>query len=171
MRLVVLSLLVINLAFFCWAHWIDTPPKVAASAERDPSIPPLQLVSERLRRRQPLPGAAASAAPAAASTPDPAAASTSTATATSSGHCRTLGPFEDANAANAAAARLRAHGFSPRDRSAESANPNVYWVYIGELTADMQRRAIAQLNAAGIKDAAPMTSPEQSDRVSVGRIR
>jgi hypothetical protein len=41
-------------------------------------------------------------------------------------------------------------------------------VYIGELTVDMQHRAIAQLNAAGIKDAAPMTSPEQSDRISVG---
>jgi len=63
---------------------------------------------------------------------------------------------------------MRSHGLSPRDRSAESSNPNVYWVYIGELTADMQRRAIQALNAAGIHDAAPMTQPEQSDRLSVG---
>ena len=173
MRLAVLSLLVINLAFFCWAHWIDTPPKVVASAERDASIPPLQLVPRSQAPAASSPPAASGAAgpsgaPTAA-TGAPAAASITTASAAAgSGRCRSLGPFEDANAANAAAERLRARGWNPRDRSAESTNPNVYWVYIGELTVDLQHRAIATLNAAGIKDAAPMTAPEQSDRVSVG---
>ncbi len=64
--------------------------------------------------------------------------------------------------------RLRSRGFSPRDRSADTSNPNVYWVYIGELTAEAQHRAIQTLSAAGIHDAAPMTQPEQSDRLSVG---
>jgi hypothetical protein len=167
-RFAVLSLLVINLAFFGWAHWIDVPAKVPASAEQNSSIPPLQLAP-----RSPAPlaaGTASSGAPAGAPATSGSTTSASTATAAASGpgRCRSLGPFEDANAANAAAERLRAHGWSPRDRTAESTNPNVYWVYIGELTADMQHRAIAQLNTAGIKDAAPMTSPEQSDRVSVG---
>lgn len=170
MRFAVLSLLVINLVFFGWAHWIDTPAKVPASAEQNPSIPPLQLAP---RSQTPAASAgpamnSATAAGASASTGSAAPASTATAAAAGPGRCRSLGPFEDASAANSAAERLRAHGWNPRDRSAESTNPNVYWVYIGELTADMQRRAIAQLNAAGIKDAAPMTSPEQSDRVSVG---
>ncbi len=82
--------------------------------------------------------------------------------------CRSIGPFEDASASTAAADKLKAHGLTPRDRTAETSNPNVYWVYIGELTAEAQRRAIATLSAAGIKDAAPMTQPEQSDRLSVG---
>jgi hypothetical protein len=84
------------------------------------------------------------------------------------GRCRTLGPFDDSNLANAVADRLRTRGLSPHDRSVESTNPNVYWVYIGELTSDAQRRAIQTLNAAGIHDAASMTQPEQSDRLSVG---
>ena len=82
--------------------------------------------------------------------------------------CRTVGPFDDLNAANVVADRLRSRGFNPRDRAADTTNPNVYWVYIGELTTEMQRRAIQTLNAAGIHDAVPMTQPEQSDRVSVG---
>jgi hypothetical protein len=175
-RLAVLTLLVVNLAFFCWAHWIDTPPKVSATAERDASIPPLQLASRSPPAAAPATPATPAASGAAAASSPPAAASSAPANvsgatangAAASARCRSVGPFEDANAANAAADRLRAHGFSPRDRSVESANPKVYWVYIGELTVDMQHRAIAQLNAAGIKDAAPMTAPEQSDRVSVG---
>ena len=88
--------------------------------------------------------------------------------ATPSTRCRSLGPFDDVNAANAAADRLRTRGMNPHDRSADTVNPNVYWVYIGELTVEMQRRAIQTLNNAGIHDAVAMTQPEQSDRVSVG---
>ncbi len=112
--------------------------------------------------------ATGSAQPAPGALP-PAAAATNTGTAAAAaGRCRTLGPFDDVNLANTVADRLRTRGFSPRDRSAETANPNVYWVYIGELTSEAQRRAIQTLNAAGIHDAASMTQPEQSDRVSVG---
>jgi hypothetical protein len=169
-RLAVLSLLVINLVFFGWAHWLDVSAKVPVSAEQNSSIPPLQL-APRSQTPAAAAGAASSGSPAAGAptaTGSGASASTTAAASAAPGRCRSLGPFEDAIAANTAAERLRAHGWSPRDRTAESTNPNVYWVYIGELTVDMQHRAIAQLNAAGIKDAAPMTSPEQSDRVSVG---
>jgi cell division septation protein DedD len=91
-----------------------------------------------------------------------------TAESAPSTRCRSLGPFDDVNAANAAADRLRTRGMNPHDRSAETVNPNVYWVYIGELTVELQRRAIQTLNSAGIHDAVAMTQPEQSDRVSVG---
>jgi hypothetical protein len=160
-RNVFLALIVVNLVFFGWANWVDAPAKTPTVADRDAGIPQLQLVSNSIPGPTPSPTsasavAAAVAAAMAASAPD---------TAT---RCRSLGPFEDVNAANTAADRMRSHGLSPRDRSAESSNPNVYWVYIGELTADMQRRAIQTLNAAGIHDAAPMTQPEQSDRLSVG---
>jgi hypothetical protein len=157
-RFLLLSLLVVNLAFFGWARWIDTPRQVLSVTDRDASIPPLQLVP---RSETPEVAAATPVAPAAAAVASATGASAAV-------RCRSLGPFEDGNAANAAAERLRARGLNPRDRSAETTNPSIYWVYIGELTAEMQRRAIATLTAAGIRDAAPMTQAEQSDRVSVG---
>jgi hypothetical protein len=162
-RNVFLALIVVNLVFFGWAHWVDTSAKIPTAADRDAGIPPLQLASSSN------PASVAGSAPNSSPPSAAAAAESSSATgAESATRCRSLGPFEDVNAANSAADRMRIHGLSPRDRSAESTNPNVYWVYIGELTADMQRRAIQTLNAAGIHDAAPMTQPEQSDRLSVG---
>ncbi len=169
-----LALAVINIAFFGWARWIDAPV-VSVAAARDQPVPPLQLAA----------GPATAASPASTAASRSATATSSAAVASASGatapittttaspaapaaRCRTLGPFDDLNAANVVADRLRSRGFSPRDRSADTSNPNVYWVYIGELTADAQRRAIQTLSAAGIHDAAPMTQPEQSDRLSVG---
>ena len=172
MRFVFLALMVANIAFFAWAHWIDGPAPVPASASHDASIPPLQIGD----RPAAAPNAAASASaaggaasPGTGSSVTGAAVAPATApTLATAARCRTLGPFEDANAANVVADRLRSRGFAPRDRSTETANPNVYWVYIGELTSEMQHRALQTLNAAGIRDAAPMTQPEQSDRISVG---
>ena len=63
---------------------------------------------------------------------------------------------------------MRTRGWQPRDRSVDTSAPDGYWVYIGQLTAAAQRGVLARLNAAGIHDAASMTQPEQSDRVSVG---
>ena len=162
MRFLFLALVVANIAFFAWARWIDAPAVIPAAGAGNAAIPPLQLAA---------PAASATAPSTTASTPDnapPAVTASSAAAAPTAARCRSLGPFEDVNAANVVADRLRSRGFTAHDRSAETNNPNVYWVYIGELTADMQRRAIQTLNAAGIRDAAPMTQPEQSDRVSVG---
>lgn len=175
MRFLFLALVVANIAFFAWAHWIDVPATVPVAVSRDASIPPLQLGDRPSAATGTSAAGATSAAPPAPSAgaiSGAAAAPTSVAAsvplAASGARCRTLGPFEDLNTANVVADRLRSRGFSPRDRSADTANPNVYWVYIGELTAEMQRRAIQTLNSAGIRDAAPMTQPEQSDRLSVG---
>jgi cell division septation protein DedD len=181
-----LVLVATNIVFFAWAQWIDVPARAPVAVDRDAGIPPLQLV---------LNGNAATSPPAAATAP---MGSSTSVTAPSAGHaapvtpnsstpagagsaapemtaesapstrCRSLGPFDDVNAANAAADRLRTRGMNPHDRSADTVNPNVYWVYIGELTVEMQRRAIQTLNSAGIHDAVSMIQPEQSDRVSVG---
>jgi hypothetical protein len=82
--------------------------------------------------------------------------------------CRSIGPFADAAAVAAASDAMRTRGWQPRDRSVDSSVADGYWVYIGQLTAAAQRAVLARLNAAGIHDAASMTQPEQSDRVSVG---
>jgi hypothetical protein len=187
-RFVFLALLVANIAFFAWARWIDVAASAPASAAHDASIPPLQLADKPSTATTTAPALTAPATAISATSPapspgtasggagspaqpintPPAVTASSTPAASTAVRCRSLGPFEDANAANVVADRLRSRGFSPRDRNAETTNPNVYWVYIGELTVEMQRRAIQTLNAAGIRDAAAMTQPEQSDRVSVG---
>jgi hypothetical protein len=154
---------------------------VPAAAARDQSVPPLQLAAGPATAAPPTTPSShpAAAAPLAASSPAgtvtnapggaaPIATAAGSSAASAGARCRTLGPFDDVNAANVVADRLRSRGFSPRDRSADTSNPNVYWVYIGELTAEAQRRAIQTLSAAGIHDAAPMTQAEQSDRLSVG---
>jgi len=168
-----LALVAINIVFFAWAQWIDVPARPPATVERDAGIPPLQL--ENKGNAAASPPSAAPVAPASPVAASPVAAATApvgppnaTAESAPSTRCRSLGPFDDVNAANAAADRLRTRGMNPHDRSADTVNPNVYWVYIGELTAEMQRRAIQTLNSAGIHDAVAMTQPEQSDRVSVG---
>jgi hypothetical protein len=190
-RLLLLFLLGLNMAFFAWARWIDVPPPVTGTV-REP-IPPLELAgvpsapaanaaapsttappSAAAAPSVPVQGSpAGTAAPASGTAPATVAAVTATLPAAGSAsaagpRCRSVGPFEDLNAANVVADRLRSRGFAPRPRSADSSNPNVYWVYIGELTTDAQRRAIQALSAAGIHDAVSMTAPEQSDRVSVG---
>jgi len=170
-----LALVAINIVFFAWAQWIDVPARPPAAADRDAGIPPLQLELKGNAAASSPSGRATAAVSPAAATTAPMGSSTSvtappntTAESAPSTRCRSLGPFDDVNAANAVADRLRTRGMNPRDRSADTVNPNVYWVYIGELTVEMQRRAIQSLNNAGIHDAVSMTQPEQSDRVSVG---
>lgn len=138
MRNLFFALLFLNLAFLAWSHWVGHPTVAAAAAPAAPSVPTLELVK----------------------VPPPSA---STAT-----RCRSLGPFADSAALAAATDAMRAHGWQPRDRSVDTSLADGYWVYIGELTAAAQRNVLARLNAAGIHDAASMTQPEQSDRVSVG---
>ena len=171
MRSAFLALVAINIVFFAWAQWIDVPARPPVAAELEPGIPPLQLELKANAAVAASP-AAATTAPLTSNASAPASAGAAapliTAESAPSARCRSLGPFDDVNAANAAADRLRTRGMNPRDRSAETVNPNVYWVYIGELTVEMQHRAIQTLNAAGIHDAVSMTQPEQSDRVSVG---
>ncbi|MFI4869709.1 MAG: SPOR domain-containing protein [Steroidobacterales bacterium] len=138
MRNLFLALLFANLAFLAWSHWVGRPPQPALVKPAAAAVPMLELVK--------LP-------PVSAASPS---------------RCRSIGPFADAAAVAAATDSLRTHGWQPRDRSADSSVADGYWVYIGELTAAAQRDVLARLNAAGIHDAASMTLPEQSDRVSVG---
>jgi hypothetical protein len=135
------ALLFLNLALLVWWHFGGQPSSAAAAAPAAPTIPTLELAK--------------------VSAPGPAAPATPT-------RCRSLGPFADSAAATAASDLMRARGWQPRDRSVDTSASDGYWVYIGQLTAAAQKNVLARLNAAGIHDAASMTQPEQSDRVSVG---
>jgi hypothetical protein len=149
-RLIFAALLLLNIAFFAWVHWIDTPTHGSAAVTPDASIPALQLV------RPGAPSGTTSGASTAAA-------------ATAAVRCRSVGPFVDEAATSTVAQRLHARGWTTRERNVESATPDGYWVYVSDLyDAAAQRRLIASLSAAGIRDAAIMTEPAQSDRVSVG---
>jgi hypothetical protein len=134
-----LALLLLNVLFFGWAHWVDHPRDAAIAAVPLADVPRLEL----------------------SDVPPPRAA------AVPSTHCRSVGPFPDAGAASAAAEALHGRGLVLRSRNVESSVPDGFWVYVENLKdAAARRKVIAALNAAGMRDAAAM--PDESDRVSVG---
>lgn len=141
MRNLFFALLFLNLALLAWWHWGGQSSKAAAAVSAGPTVPTLELAN--------------------VSAPSPATSATPT-------RCRSLGPFADSAAATAASDLMRSRGWQPRDRSVDTNAPDGYWVYIAQLTSAAQKTVLARLNAAGIHDAASMTQPEQSDRVSVG---
>jgi hypothetical protein len=139
MRAALFILLLANATFFAWAHWVDRAPRAATTAPAD--VPELRL--------------AVASAPAA--TPDTPA------------QCFSLGPFTDPATSTAAAGTLTAAGFQPHDRLVDADVTDGYWVYVPQLRdAAARRRALATLHAAGVRDAAVVTAPDQSDRVSAG---
>jgi SPOR domain len=139
-RALFFALVLANVAFFGWAHWVDTPELAASSPAPDRPVPTLALASSSTAVR-------------------PAAAQ----------RCRTLGPFANQAAAQAASAALRTRGIATRDRAVERNVEDGYWVYIGDLgsSAD-QQRALARLDKGGIHDATLMSDPEDAGRISVG---
>jgi hypothetical protein len=142
-------LLVLNLGFFAWSQWIDVAPSAVIPARSASALPTLELINT----------VPAPAAPAAEPQPAPIA----------SARCRSVGPIDDAPAATAASERLRAHGWQPRGRDVQGQVLDGYWVYLSDLKDPAAlRSARARLDAAGIHDAAAVTAPEQSDRLSVG---
>jgi hypothetical protein len=149
-RLVFLTLVVLNLGFLAWSRWIDVPVTAAVRAKPGETLPTLQLVS---------------AAPAPAPGPAPIPATKPPASI----RCRSIGPFDDTAVATAASERLRAHGWQPRERDAEGQVLDGYWVYLSDLKDPAAlRSALARLSAAGIHDATAVNVPPQTDRVSVG---
>lgn len=156
MRGLCLILLLMNVAFFGWAHWIDAP----GSAEAAPTahaLPTLALMPARTDGTAVAPSAPAPAAPA------PAAAAGA---ASADARCRSLGPFTSAAAARLVAGQLRARGLSPTDRSVDISLNDGYSVYIDQSgDAAARRRAVARLNQAGIQEAV-LGAP--AGRISLG---
>jgi hypothetical protein len=139
-RNVFLVLIVLNVAFFGWARWIDRPHEAAVAAAPGRAVPALELTQ--------LPA-------------------TAPATAAPLTHCRSIGPFPDTAAAAATADALRSRGLQPHERSVNTTVPDGYWVYVEDLKdAAARRKVISTLNAAGMRDAAAM--PDEAERVSVG---
>lgn len=153
MRALFLTLVLVNLLFFGWSHWIDKP---AAGRSARSSATSLQLLA---------------AAPSAAATSAATAATTTAATGAAGGaatgaRCASFGPLTDPAAATVVSTALRARNFTPRERSVQGEVADGYWVYIDNLRDPAVRaRALKRLTGAGVRDAAALAS---SGQVSVG---
>ncbi|MBS0579253.1 MAG: SPOR domain-containing protein [Proteobacteria bacterium] len=145
MRTAFLALLLLNLAYFAWAHWVDAPrgavPGVSASR-----LPELHLVSE-------VPAGSA------------AAASQTKAVEADAQACFSVGPFGDVDNSARAAALLKAKGFDPRQRAESAEASEGWWVFVAGLKTDAEiDRALVSLERGGIKDALVMPATADSGR-------
>ncbi len=140
MRNAFLALLVVNVAYFAWAEWIDVPkaPAVNQAAAR---LPRLKLVSELP------PSGAPSAQP----------RRTTYNQYSDTAPCMSVGPFVDILSSAQAAEILRAKGFEPRQRAAVGDMLEQYWVSVAGAKSDAETlRELKTLADHGIKDAEPM---------------
>jgi hypothetical protein len=144
------ALIFVNLAYFAWAHWVDTPraPPVNENIQK---LPRLKLASE------------AASAQGAAGTPERTAFN-------AAAGCMSVGPFGDLDNSARAAALLKVKGFDSRQR-AEAGEPSVvHEVFVEPLKADTDAsRTVKELQRLGFRDAA--VAPAAGDaplRVSIG---
>jgi hypothetical protein len=149
-RIAFIALLVVNLVYFAWAHWIDAP-RPAPTNEAIARLPQLKLADELPPSKRPEPNTAQK-------------------TAFQPTACLSVGPFGDIANSAQAAALLKAKGFDPKQRAEAAETSSGYWVYVGGLTTQAEAdKALATLEKSGIKDAVVM--PETRDagrRLSLG---
>ncbi len=149
MRNAFLALVLVNVAYFAWARWIDVPqpPPVNDAITR---LPKLKLAEELPSAQQPQPGAEK--------------------TALEGAVCLSVGPFADLDNSARAAALLKEKGFATRQRAEQGQTTEGYWVYVGGMRTQTDTdRALVSLEHSGIKDAVVM--PETADagrRISLG---
>jgi hypothetical protein len=149
-RTVFLALVLLNVAYFAWAHWVDAPRRAPTGTEAH--LPQLRLADE-------LPPSGK---------PDPAMqVKTPQAEAQA---CFSVGPFGDVDNSAKAAALLRAQGFDPHQRAESADSSEGYWVFIGNLKSDAEAdRALVTLEHGGIKDALVMpATADTPKRLSLG---
>ena len=150
MRNAFFALLLVNFAYFAWAHWVDTP-KVPPVNEAIVKLPRLKLVDDLPPSGQPQP------------TPEKTAFNQPAA-------CMSVGPFGDLTNSAQAAALLKAKGFDPKQRAEEGQMSDGWWVFIGGMKAQAEvDHALATLEHNGIKDALVMPeTPDAGRRLSLG---
>jgi hypothetical protein len=147
LRTLFFALLLVNLAYFAWAHWVDVPSPPPANEIT--KLPRLKLAEEVP------PGQRSQANKTTLAVPAP---------------CLSLGPFADSDNSARVAALLKGKGLDPKQRAEEAQSSEGYWVYLGGLKSEAEvDKALVALEHGGIQDAVPM--PETADagrRLSLG---
>lgn len=154
LRALFLLLLLANLLFAAWEHWVAPPS--AAPGRTTPSAADTRAI--RLLREGPVPERSADATAASGTTAEAAPA------------CVSAGPYLERPEAEAIAARLQRLGFAVRLRESRDEVRVGHWVRIEDLaTAEDAANALAALQAAGIADAYVLAEEESPGSVvSVG---
>jgi hypothetical protein len=141
MRVFFALLLLANVAWFAWTHWVDRPAKDAAPATVE--APHLVLAREA-------PATEAAARPPILPTEN----------------CLSLGPFSDLTDAARASTLLRENGLRPRQRAGEGVVWKGYWVSLEQVPDRPSAVGIIErLRRFGIGDAYSM--PDQGRRITI----
>jgi hypothetical protein len=143
-RLAFFLLLLANLAWYGWTHWIAPSPELAATAATAPGTN-LQLA----REAAPSPVGSAAVRP-----PD---------------NCLSLGPFTDLTDAARASTLLRENELEPRQRATEGVVWKGFWVTLGGVPdRTAANEVIARLRRAGVADAYAMPADGRDVTISLG---
>lgn len=154
MRALFLVLLLANILFFAWTRWLAPVP--AAAGHPTPSS--LDSRAIRLLREVPI----AQQQSVAGTGAEPAGLG-------DAATCVSGGPYTDRAAAELAAARLDALGFTSRLRPSTDAVRTAQWVLIENLaTPEDAGNALTTLRTAGIPDAYLLASEPSGNVVSLG---
>ncbi len=144
MRALFALLVLANIAWFGWTHWVGPPAEDPARAR----VPAPQLV---LAREAPTMDAAVRPPIQAAD------------------NCLSLGPFTDLTDTARASTLLRENGLQPRQRAGEGVVWRGYWVSLEQVPDRRAAEAIIQrLRRFGIGDAYLMPDEGQQLRISLG---
>jgi hypothetical protein len=138
-RAALLLLLLANLAFFAWSHWL-APTQAALPVSPKVDAPRLQLVAD-----------------------------VSPATASGGGRCVTVGPFATNELAARARQTLNDSGYPSLPREVVTAVFEGYWVYLeSPPTESGERRLLDRLKKGGVSDAAAVGELGPARRISLG---
>jgi hypothetical protein len=156
-RALVLLLLLANLLFAAWVHWV-APSRVTAAGRPTPSATDPDAI--RLLREAEVPAVAA----AVGGEGDTALNLSDAALA-----CVSVGPYLERPVAEQAEARLARLGFAVRLRESREPVRVGDWVRVEDLaTPEDAANALAQLQAAGIGDAYVLTEEAPGTVISLG---
>lgn len=144
MRAIFALLILANVAWFAWTHWVDRPVADAPPAKVD--APQLVLARE---------------APATAAAVNPVVQPTD--------NCLSLGPFSDLTDAARASTLLRENGLQPRQRAGEGVVWKGYWISLEQVPDRASADGIIErLRRFGIGDAYSMPDEGRKITISLG---
>jgi hypothetical protein len=144
MRIIVVLLMLANIAWFAWTHWIEEPARQAPVQRA--AAPRLLLAREA---PPPEPGQSRPVRP--------------------GDHCLSLGPFADLTDAARASTLLRENGLQPRQRAGEGVIWKGYWVSLeGVADAATASGIIERLRRFGISDTYTMPGSNREITISLG---
>ena len=144
MRVIFALLVLANVAWFAWTHWVGRPAEDAAPARVE--APQLVLAREA-------PSSEAAAHPRILPTEN----------------CLSLGPFSDLTDAARASTLLRENGLQPRQRAGEGVVWKGYWVSLEQVPDRLSAEGIIErLRRFGIGDAYSMPDKGRQITISLG---